>query len=130
MIEDLEEFESYEDGDELPCGLRAIGAPGLTRGEQAVISDLHGGTLFVGDALGTTAKWAPEGIPLGAHPNGHPQPWDTLSHLLELDFANLLPGHGDAIVGGAKETFAEMIELRRSTSTGPPRVTYFPLGEA
>ncbi len=86
----------------------------------------HAGLLFVGDALGTTAKWAPGGIPLGGHPNGHPRPWETLSHLLDLDFENLLPGHGDAIVGGARETLREMMEERRSTSTGPPRVIWFP----
>ena len=127
MIEDLESWEPYGDGDQLPCGLQAIAVPGLTRGEHALLSPVHNGTLLVGDALGTTAKWAPGGIPLGAHPNGHPRPWETLSHLLDLDFDNLLPGHGDAIVGGAKERLREMFEARRSTSTAPPRVSYFPL---
>ena len=102
MVEDLDRWEPYGDGDELPCGLSAVGVPGLTRGEQALLSPRHGGLLFVGDALGTTAKWAPRRHPLGGHPNGHPRPWETLSHLLDLDFENLLPGHGDAIVGGAR----------------------------
>ncbi|MCY3737196.1 MAG: hypothetical protein OXG13_12380 [Gemmatimonadaceae bacterium] len=130
MVEDLDRWEPYGDGDELPCGLRAVGVPGLTRGEQALLSPRHGGLLFVGDALGTTAKWAPGGIPLGGHPNGHPRPWESLSHLLDLDFESLLPGHGDPIVGGARETLREMMEERRSTSTGPPRVTWFPKDRA
>ena len=126
MIEDLESWEPYGAGDQLPCGLEAIAVPGLTRGEHALLSHLHDGTLLVGDALGTTAKWAPGGIPLGGHPNGHPRPWESLAHLIDLDFESLLPGHGDPIVGGARETLREMMDRRRSTSTGPPSVTWFP----
>ena len=79
MFEDLGPHKTYKDGDTLPGNLRAIGVPGLTRGEQALFSDSNGGTLFVADCLGTTAKWAPGGMPLGGHPNGHPVPKETLS---------------------------------------------------
>ncbi len=128
MIEDLDAYQTYGDGDDLPCGLKAIGVPGLTAGEQALLWPGHGGTLFVGDALGTTAKWAPDGIPIGGHPNGHPRPVQTLSHLLEFGFENLLPGHGDALLGGARGELETMIESGVVTSTGPPRVTWFPRG--
>ncbi len=50
MIETLESFLTFSDGAELPLGLRAIGVPGLTRGEQALLVPCHGGTLVVGDA--------------------------------------------------------------------------------
>ncbi len=127
MIEDLDEFETYGSGDDLPCDLKAIGTPGLTRGEQAILSPVHGGTLFVGDAMGTTGKWAPGEITLGGHPNGHPQPAETLSHLLDYEFQNLLPGHGDALLDGAKSLVKQVIDSGVSTSTDPPAVTYFPL---
>ena len=74
MVEDLDRWEPYGDGDELPCGLSAVGVPGLTRGEQALLSPRHGGLLFVGDALGTTAKWAPGGIPSADTPTAIPGP--------------------------------------------------------
>jgi hypothetical protein len=80
----------------------------------------------VGDALGTTAKWAPNGLRLGGHPNGHPRPSQTLSHLLDYEFENLMPGHGKPIVGGARGELARLIESGVSTSTGPQRVTWTP----
>ena len=70
--------------------------------------------------------WAPDDLPLGGHPTGHPQPCVTLDHLLDLDFENLLPGHGKAILGDAKANVRSMIDRRVSTTTAPPRVTYFP----
>ncbi len=129
MFEDLGPHKTYKDGDTLPGNLRAIGVPGLTRGEQALFSDSNGGTLFVADCLGTTAKWAPGGMPLGGHPNGHPVPKETLSHLLDLDFINLCPAHGDALLGDGKEKLVGLFDSGKSTSTGPPRVTYFPLSD-
>ena len=127
MIEDLDGFETYGDGDVLPGGIRAVGAPGLTRGEQVLYSETNGGTIFAGDCLGTTAKWAPGGMILGGHPNGHPQPRATLSHLKDLDFQNLCPGHGDALIGDGKERLIELFESGESTSKEPPKVSYFPL---
>ena len=127
MLEDLDSRKVYRDGDILPGELRAIGAPGLTRGENVLLSGTNGGTLFVGDCLGTTAKWAPDGMPIGGHPTGHPIPKDTLSHLLDLDFVNLCPGHGDPILGNGKQKLNELFQSGKSTSTGPQSVTYFPL---
>ena len=120
MFEALDEVMTYEDGAALPGGLRAIGVPGCSLGEQALISPIHGGTLIVGDCLGTTAYWAPGGIPLGGHPKGHPRPAESLSHLLEYEFENLLPGHGDPILGGARTRLRELIETgKRMTAPEP-----------
>ncbi len=109
-IEDLDSFETYGDGDTLPADLIAIDVGGGSPGEHALLSPLHGGTLFVGDGLGTTAKWTPGGIPLGAHPRAHPNPGRSLAHLLDHEFENLLPGHGPPIVGGAKADLADLID--------------------
>ena len=125
-FEDLEGYISYEHGYELPCGLTALGVPGLTPGEHALLSPLHGGTLFVGDALGTTSKWTPNNMSLGAHPNGHPQPAETLSHLLDFRFENLLPGHGDPLIGNGRTELEALIQSNTSTATGPPAVTWIP----
>ena len=125
-FEDLEGFISYEHGYELPCELTAIGVPGLTPGEHALLSHLHGGSLFVGDALGTTAKWAPGDTPLGAHPNGHPQPAETLSHLLDFRFENIMPGHGDPLIGNGRTELEKLIQHNRCTTSAAPRVTWVP----
>ena len=126
MVEDIEHFKGYGHGFVHHSGVRAIGVPGLTAGEQAILSDMHGGTLFVGDALGTTAKWAPGGLRLGGHPNGHPQPSQTLVHLLDYEFQNLMPGHGRPIIGGARDELAKLISSTVSTSTGSPRIKWMP----
>ena len=93
-LELVETYHTYRDGDALPGGLRAI----WVLDECALLSELHGGTLFVGDALGTTGKWAPGGIPLGLHPRGLPprttlSPAEILGHLLDYEFRNLFPAH-------------------------------------
>lgn len=126
MLECLESYETYGSDDELPLGLQAIGIPGLTRGEQALLAPCHGGTLVVGDALGTMAKWAPNNLPLGGHPTGHPQPRETLGHLLDVEFVNLLPGHGEAILQNGKDELRNLLLQDISTTTDSPRVTYFP----
>ena len=127
MLEDLDTYETYGDGDVLPGNLRAIGCPGLTRGEQALLSEVHEGVLFTADCVGCTAKWAPGGMTLGGHPNGHPNPSETLSHLLDTSFTHLCPGHGDPLIGCGRSEFESLLASGRSTSTAPPRVSYFPL---
>lgn len=111
MLEDLEIFETYKDGDILPGNLLAISISGdaSISGEHALLSPLHDGTLFVADCLGTTAKWTPWNIPLGAHPIAHPQPSRSLASLLTYSFENLLPGHGRPIVGGAKIALRDLL---------------------
>ena len=120
-FEDIDECETYRAGDRLPGSLLAISTAGvgaLGTGEHALLSPLHGGTLLVADCLGTTAKWTPWDMPLGGHPRGHPHPAESLSHLLDYEFENLLPGHGQPIIGGAKETLRELFES--GVSTSPP----------
>lgn len=130
MFEDLGDHVTYDDGDVLPGGIRAIGCPGLTRGEQALFSAANGGTMFTADSLGTTSKWAPDGMALGGHPNGHCNPSETLSHLLDRRFVNLCPGHGDPLLGDGKEKIMDLLESGAMTAKGSPRVTYFPLSPA
>ena len=131
-LELVESFRTYRDGDELPCGLKAI----WVLDECALLSELHGGTLFVGDALGTTAKWTSGGIrrghrrdyyklgtaanwtpgriPLGLHPRGLPprtmlSPAGILGHLLDYEFRNLFPAHGLGLIGDGKTRVAALI---------------------
>jgi glyoxylase-like metal-dependent hydrolase (beta-lactamase superfamily II) len=119
-VEDSASFEVYANGDDLPGGLKAIEISGGEKKEFAVLSPLHGGTLFIGDALGTMGKWTPGevspgsrrplGGPIGGHPRRHPHPSQSLAHLLDLEFQNLLPGHGPPYLGYAKQRLAELIE--------------------
>ncbi|MDP6507540.1 MAG: hypothetical protein QF573_00630 [Chloroflexota bacterium] len=121
-FEALDEYETYAGANTLPGDLLAIATAGgkWSAGEHALLSPLHGGTLLVADCLGTTAKWTPWDMALGGHPHFHPHPAESLSHLLEYEFENLLPGHGDPIVGGARQALRELIES--GTSTTPPPV--------
>jgi glyoxylase-like metal-dependent hydrolase (beta-lactamase superfamily II) len=121
LIENPGEYATYEDGETLPGRMLAIATPGqrMADGEHALLSPLHGGTLIVGDCLGTAAKWTPwEELPLGGHPRNHPHPAESLSHLLDHEFENLLPGHGQPILGGARAALQKLIES--GVSTSPP----------
>ncbi len=121
LFENLDEYETYLDGDDLPGGLLAIATPGRRAddGEHSLLSPLHGGTLIVGDCLGTAAKWTPwNELPLGGHPRNHPHPAEGLAHLLDHGFENLLPGHGQPILGGARAALQKLIES--GVSTSPP----------
>ena len=115
-----ESFETIAHGDELPGGLKALEIKGVDGWELALLSPVHDGTLFVGDALGTMGKWTPGEIPpggrrpvggpIGGHPRMHPHPSQTLTHLLDYEFQNLLTGHGPPYLGYAKQRLAELIE--------------------
>lgn len=121
FFENLAEYQTYDDGAALPGDLRAIATPGRRSegGEHALLSRLHGGTLIVGDCLGTAAKWTPwQELPLGGHPRNHPRPAESLSHLLAYEFENLLPGHGQPILGGARAALQKLINSGASTT--PP----------
>ncbi len=125
-FEALDEYETYAGADTLPGDLLAIATPGKRAdgGEQVLLSPMHGGTLIVGDCLGMAAKWTPwPELPLGGHPRNHPVPDNTLAHLLDYEFENLLPGHGDPIVGGARAELQRLIESGVSTSPPPVYVS-------
>ena len=109
LLELVKSFHAYQDGDELPCGLQAIWVKETEFGECALLSEVHGGTLFVGDALGTTAKWTPGGIPLGLHPSAKGSPAEVLGHLLEREFQNLFPAHGPGLIGDGKTKLEALI---------------------
>ena len=112
-LELVESYETYGDGDRLPGGLRAI----RVFGEAALLSDLHGGTLIVGDGLGTTAKWTPKGEAIGFHPGSAREVFiEGAGRLLEHEFENLLPAHGPPLLGDAKAKLAEAVAAAASAS--------------
>ena len=103
------DVQTFSHGNVLPCGLQAIETRDDRAWELSLLSPLDGGTLIVGDSLGTMGKWVPNGEAIGAHPYLK-RPAETLKHLLDIEFKNLLPGHGPAYLGYAKERLAELIE--------------------
>ena len=123
LLENLDEYVTYGDGEMLPGSLLTIATPGRRAedGEHALLSPLHGGTLIVGDCLGTASKWTPWAeLPLGGHPRNHPRPVESLKHLLDHQFENLLPGHGKPILGGARSALQKLIDSGASTSPPAP----------
>ena len=103
------EVQRFSHGEILPCGLQAVETREDRLRELSLLSPMFGGTLFVGDSLGTMGKWVPDGEAVGAHPVIK-RPSTTLRHLLDYEFRNLLPGHGPAYLGYARERVAELIE--------------------
>lgn len=85
------------EGDEI-LGLRVIHIPGHTPGSIALYDGTH---LFSGDTLNFR-----EGRVTGPPPSftaDMQQALRSVRRLLDLQFEVLLPGHGDPVVGGARE---------------------------
>lgn len=112
---------------ELPIpGARAIVIAGKAP-EGLLFLEAHGGTLISGDALQNWGKadehfnWPAR---IGMRLMGFIKPYNlgpgwvkqvkpdlgALAGLLDLSFENVLPGHGDAVIGGAREAFRPAIE--------------------
>jgi hypothetical protein len=113
-LEGRGEFRTYEWGDELPGGLVAHEVDALSPDETALFSAAHR-ALAVGDGV---IRWEPDG-PLSFVPDRFMDdpPRDkaglraAYERLLELDFDLLLLGHGNPIVGGAKEQLRRLLEV-------------------
>ena len=101
--------------------------PGCKPAEAILVIAERGGTLVTGDSLQHTPSptryhnWAskimmkrldffkPYNVGPGWVQFAKPQLSDIRS-LMQLDFENVLPGHGDAVIGRAKEKFRPAIE--------------------
>ena len=98
----------YGDGDELPCGLRAVEVNGGYPGECALLRPgVAGGQLFVADVVihlpETGLALLPEEY------GGKPELLrESLDRLLELDFAQLFFGHGPPVLENAKRRLAAL----------------------
>lgn len=95
--------------------------------EAVLLIDRHGGILVTGDSLQHTpapdefynfpAKLVmkrfgfmkPHNVGPGWLQFAHPTAADVRS-VLELEFEHVLPGHGDAVIGGAKDKYRPSIE--------------------
>jgi hypothetical protein len=113
-LEGRGEFRTYEWGDELPGGVVAHEVGALSPDETALHIPAHR-ALSIGDAV---IRWEAEG-PLGYVPDQFMDDPErdkaglraSFGRLLELDFDVLLLGHGNPVVGGAKEQLRAFFEL-------------------
>lgn len=85
--------------------LAIIPTPGHTPGHIAV-HDEAAGVLVVGDAIGYLQR---SGFALLGTSEDVPQTRASMGILAGLSFNTLLPGHGDPIVGGAREELTEYL---------------------
>lgn len=112
-LEGRGEFRTYEWGEELPGGVIAHEVDALSPDETALHIPAHR-ALAVGDGV---IRWDPDG-PLGFVPDEFMDDPErdkaglraAFGRLLELDFDLLLLGHGDPVVGDAKEQLRAFLE--------------------
>ena len=112
-LEGRGEIRTYEWGDELPGGVVAHEVDALSPDETALYSAAHR-ALAVGDGV---IRWEQDG-PLGFVPDRFMDDPDgtkaglraAYERLLELDFDLLLLGHGDPVVGDAKEQLRAFLD--------------------
>lgn len=99
-----------EDGDELPVhgGLRVVHLPGHTSGSVALY-DRERKMLFSGDTL-RNERGVLEGPPPQFTPDVEESFRGIREKLLPLEFEVLLPGHGEPIIGGARDAVLRMME--------------------
>jgi hypothetical protein len=113
-LEGRGEFRTYEWGDELPGGVVAHEVDALSPDETALHIPVHR-ALAVGDAV---IRWEPDD-PLGFVPDRFMDDPErdkaglrtAFERLLELDFELLLLGHGNPVVGGAKEQLRALVQV-------------------
>lgn len=103
-------------------GFQFFHVPGHTPGCTFVLLNVHGGTLFTGDAVIGTKPAEPVGLDL-------PPDWtcDDPVHaresILAIDIPphqNILPSHGEPVVGGDVNKIAELWATLRARLAGPP----------
>lgn len=110
--------ERVVEGDlvELMGGMEVLHVPGHTDGSIALYQRERG-LLFTGDTVRNE-----NGVLDGPPPQFTPDLERAFRGIEEklqgLDFDTLLPGHGDPIVGGAREALARMLEERDRSSFG------------
>jgi glyoxylase-like metal-dependent hydrolase (beta-lactamase superfamily II) len=99
----IAEYETYQGGDVLPGGLRAIACPGHTRGHCALLDERRG-ILFSGDALVTedpyTGRRGPRLVARAATADAS-QNMASLEALRDTGAGLVLPGHGEPWTDGA-----------------------------
>lgn len=93
--------------------LAIIPTPGHTPGHIAV-HDETAGVLVVGDAIAFGEE--PGFVPLNTSEDP-PQARASLSALAGLTFDTLLPGHGDPLIGGAREKLTEYLSTEGAGSS-------------
>ena len=95
--------ERFENGTELPGGLRAIHTGGHTAGHCVFVHESRG-LLFAGDLLCTrnplTGRQGPELLPRALNAASGTM-FDSLTRLESLEVGTILFGHGDAWTQGA-----------------------------
>jgi glyoxylase-like metal-dependent hydrolase (beta-lactamase superfamily II) len=108
-------LEPFEDGAELPGGLRAVHTGGHTPGHCVFVHEGRG-LLFAGDLLCTanplTGSRGPQLLPAALNLSSGTM-LDSLVKLEALDVGTMLFGHGEAWTEGAAEA------VRRARQTGP-----------
>ncbi|MDV3104513.1 MBL fold metallo-hydrolase [Thermococcus waiotapuensis] len=88
-------------------GFRVLHKPGHTRGSICLL-DEKSRSLFVGDLVierGGKLEEVPHQYSLDPEMNRR-----RIRELLEVDFENLLPAHGEPLLGNGKEKLRELVE--------------------
>jgi glyoxylase-like metal-dependent hydrolase (beta-lactamase superfamily II) len=110
LVREVEEEPDvrYEEGDELPAGLRAYFTPGAGTTQHSL---LHGRVLFTADLFVN-----PPGAGLDFVPDEYladpAQARESARRLLELDFDLLCTGHGKPVAGDPKSAIGGLLERR------------------
>jgi glyoxylase-like metal-dependent hydrolase (beta-lactamase superfamily II) len=101
----------YEDGAELPFGLRAFHSPGPCEASYALLAPRPGGqVLFVGDLLVRPDDDGPLAFVPSEYQDAAGTTRGSVRRLLALDAPIVCSGHGAAVVGGGVEAMRAALE--------------------
>lgn len=111
---ELEPNDFFEDGDELPGGLKAIHVPGSSPSETAFYTPANGGIVFIGDALVNLDPNNGMAFLPDKYSRDPKQSRQSLRKLLKLEFEMMTFAHGQPIVKDARKRLATLLEGSRS----------------
>lgn len=99
-VEPAEIEHEAADGEDLPCGLRAVHVPGHCAGQLAFFWPRHGGVLLAADAAANAVRLA-----LSPFHEDLDEGLRSLAKLSALEFEVACFGHGRPITAGASARF-------------------------
>ncbi|MFN2431406.1 MAG: hypothetical protein ABR599_01035 [Gemmatimonadota bacterium] len=109
LADGVDPDETFTDGNELPGALKAIALPGPRGAEHAFFLKRSGGVMIIGDALTNVAASGGLCVLPKEHNPDVDKTRQSCRKLLDYEYDTAVFGHGEPILGGARDRIAQLL---------------------